>query len=125
VALSLTDSQATGLDVTSTQDVVFGPGAATHLQVSGIASPFPSNVTVTALDQFNNVATGYVGQIHFSTTDPGAVTLPADYTFTTGDAGLHLFTAGVTLVTTGIQSVTATDTAASGITGTQTGIAVP
>jgi hypothetical protein len=41
--------------------------------------------------------------------------LPGDYTFTSGDAGMHPFS-GVTLTTAGNQTVTATDTATASIT---------
>src|SRR5262249_35737459 len=49
-------------------------------------------VTLTAKDSFGNVATGYRGTVHFSSSDPRAI-LPADYTFTAADAGLHTFSA--------------------------------
>ena len=65
-----------------------------------------------------NVATGYTGTIHFTTTD-GAPTLPADYTFTGGDAGVHTFPGGVTLRTAGSQVVTATDSVDLTINGSQ------
>src|SRR5262249_32107468 len=61
---------------------------------------------VSAVDQFGNVATGYTGTVHFASSDPQAV-LPADYTFTAADDGLHTFTA--TLKTAGIQSITVVD----------------
>src|SRR5581483_10432364 len=73
--------------------------------------------TVTVRDSSNNVFTGYNGTVHFTSTD-GSATLPADYTFTGGDAGAHTFTSGFTLMTPGAQSITATDTLNSGITGT-------
>src|SRR5262249_59305571 len=79
----------------------------------------PISVTVTALDQFNNVAAGYGGTVAFTSSDGQAV-LPANYTFTTADAGVHTFSGGVTLKTTGSQTVTATDTATSSITGSAT-----
>src|SRR5262249_51952041 len=42
----------------------------------------PFDVTVTALDANNNVATGYTGTVHFTTTDNSHMAqLPADYTF--------------------------------------------
>ena len=47
---------------------------------------------------------------------PKAV-LPADYTFTSADAGMHVFS--VTLKTNGTQSLTATDTSNSSIKGTE------
>jgi hypothetical protein len=97
------------------------------MSVSGISSPTTagtaSNVTVTAKDTYGNTATGYAGTVHFSSSDAAAV-LPADYTFTAGDAGTHTFTAGVTLKTVGTQSVTATDTVTSSVTGTQSNLTV-
>ena len=99
-------------------------GLATHLTVtgnSGATAGVPLTVTVTALDQFGNTATGYLGTVHFSSSDiaPGVV-LPANYTFTLGDSGVHTFTNGVTLVTFGNQTVTAKDTLNASITGTGT-----
>jgi hypothetical protein len=61
-------------------------------------------------------ATGYRGTVHFTGSDVHAV-LPANYTFTSAEAGVHTFTNGVTLNTTGAQSVTATDKASGSITG--------
>ena len=96
------------------------------LTVSGIPSPdlagSVQSVTVTAKDGVSgNVAVDYRGTIHFTSSDPKAV-LPADYTFTTADAGVHTFS--VSLKTAGTQSVTATDTATASIKGTQSGIVV-
>src|SRR5207245_885844 len=68
-----------------------------------------------------NTASGYTGTVHFSSSDAQAV-LPANYTFTATDAGVHTFSA--TLKTPGAQSVTATDTTAASLTASQTGIAV-
>ncbi len=75
------------------------------------------NFTVRAIDVSNNTATGYTGTVHFTSTD-GAATLPADYTFTTGDNGVHTFSA--TLKTVGSQTITATDTGNGTITGSAT-----
>src|SRR5207245_2976935 len=84
--------------------------------VSG--TPFDS--TVTALDSSGNIDPSYQGTVTFSTTDPEpGVVLPADYTFTTGDNGVHTFSGGVVLVTVGTQSLTATDTV-NGFTGSVT-----
>ena len=71
--------------------------------------------TVTAFDSLGNIATGYSGVVHFSSTDSNAsVVLPADYTFVPGsDAGVHVFTGGVKLITSGSQTVTAADSANS------------
>ena len=72
------------------------------------------NVTVTAKDAYGNVATGYTGTIKFTSSDGKAV-LPANYTFTSANAGTHTFS--VTLKTAGSESVTATDTTTGSITG--------
>ncbi len=101
------------------------PGAAKTLVVSGIPSPYVAgaahSVTVKALDAYGNTATGYRGKVHFTSTDPAAV-LPANYTFTAANAGVHTFS--VTLKTAGTRSVTATDTVTASITGAQSGIVV-
>jgi hypothetical protein len=104
------------------------PGTAALFAVAAPAS-VPSgtafDITVTALDPYGNPAVSYQGTLTFSTsdTDPGIV-LPADYTFTAADAGVHTFSGEVTLSTPGDQTVTATDTA-SGITRTATVTVVP
>jgi hypothetical protein len=85
----------------------------------------PFDVTVTAVDPFCQVAVGYSGTVTFSTTDPDpSVVLPADYTFTPDDGGVHTFTdtglGEITLVTPGDQLLTVTDTADVTITGSAT-----
>ncbi len=117
---------ATDGTLTSVESSAFAitSGAATVLVVTA-ATPqtagTPFDVTVTAEDGLGNVDTGYAGTVHVSSSDSGTgVSLPADYTFTAGDAGAHTF-GGITLVTAGHQSVTAADGA---ITGTQSGIVV-
>jgi subtilisin-like proprotein convertase family protein len=99
--------------------------AASSFTVSGFPSATTAgqagSFTVTARDASGNVATGYTGTVHFASSDLQAG-LPADYTFTAADAGSHTFSA--TLKTAGTQSLTVTDTAASGLTGAEAGIAV-
>ena len=77
--------------------------------------------TVTATNPDGTTDTGYTGTVQFTSSDPQAV-LPANYTFTTADQGVHTFTA--TLKTAGSQSLTVADTGNPGIAGTQTGITV-
>lgn len=93
--------------------------------VAGYPSPTTAGVaqtfTVTALNADGTVNTGYTGTVHFTSTDARAV-LPADYTFTSADAGSHAFT--VTLKTAGTQSVTATDTVTGSLTAAASGIVV-
>jgi hypothetical protein len=81
------------------------------------------SITVTALDPYGNVATGYTGTVHFTSSDGRAV-VPADYAFTASDAGSHTFTAGATLETAGSQTVGATDAASSSVSGTGSEVAV-
>ncbi|WP_225409144.1 Ig-like domain-containing protein [Stigmatella hybrida] len=84
------------------------PAAAARLDLVGLVGPVtsgvPGSVEVKAFDAFDNVATGFVGTVHFTSTD-GQATLPPDYTFTPGDAGHKAFT-NVVLRTVGAQTVT-------------------
>ncbi|MGD0645193.1 MAG: hypothetical protein ABSA75_09835, partial [Candidatus Bathyarchaeia archaeon] len=76
------------------------------------------SVTVTAKDADGNTATSYTGTVKITSSDSKAV-LPANAGLT---SGVGSFT--VTLETVGSQSITATDTSNSLITGSQTGITV-
>ena len=106
---------------TGSQTVTVTPGAAKTLAVT-IVSPYvlgaTHTVTVKALDAYGNVATGYLGAIHFTSSDSRA-TLPADYTFKAADKGVHAFTAGIVLKSADDQWVRATDKTTASITGSQ------
>jgi FG-GAP-like repeat len=97
--------------LTGTRTVAVAAAAATHLKVTGpttatAGSPF--DLTVAALDPFGNPDPAFNKAVHFTSTDLRAgVSLPADYTFDGTDGGVHTFT-GVTLVTAGARSVSAT-----------------
>lgn len=97
---------------------------ASSLLISGIPSATTAGTsipfTVTAPDLSGHVVTGYTGTVHFTSTDAAAV-LPADYTFTAADNGVHTFQ--VTFNTAGIQALSVIDTM-SGISGSQGGITV-
>jgi subtilase family serine protease len=115
---TLSASSGTLTGATSSAFNVTAP-VATHFAVtvpSTATAGTAFSITVQALDANNHVATGYTGTVHFTSSDGQAV-LPANYTFSSGDAGSHTFTNGVTLKTAGSQSVTATDTVSSSITG--------
>jgi hypothetical protein len=119
---SITSSDTVNTSMTGGVAVTVNPAAATHFVVTAPAtSPSGSafTITVQAMDRFSNQATGYTGTVHFTSSD-GSATLPANFTFTSTDQGVHTFTNGVTLRTTGNQSVTATDTVTSSITGSAT-----
>jgi hypothetical protein len=95
---------------------------ATHLMVftpANVQAGQEFDVVVAAEDASNHVARGYTGTVQLSlgTADAGAK-VPASYTFTARDHGVHEF--DVTLAATGSQTVTATDTTTSSITGSST-----
>ncbi len=124
---TITATDVSNSAITGTGSFTVLPGAATYLVVS---APSASNVgrqltfTITALDLYGNIATGYTGTVHFTTSDTGSgVILPGDYTFVAGDAGVHSFTNAATLVTAGTETITATD-AGNSLAGTSGGILV-
>jgi hypothetical protein len=100
--------------------VTVNPAAASRLSIAAPATAVaghPFSVVVTAFDPYNNVATGYRGSVHFTSSDRLA-TLPANYTFTAGDAGVHNFVNGVTMKTSGTQTITVFEMSNRSITGT-------
>jgi hypothetical protein len=118
--ITVTDNTPFGL--TDTFDVTVTPA-------SFNLTDFPTEVnageehtfSVTARDYFGNIAGGYFGTVHFTSSDQKAG-LPANYTFTSVDAGTHVFAA--TLFTAGIQSITVADTLTPSSKGTEDGILV-
>jgi hypothetical protein len=92
---------------------------ATSLKVTApatVTAGQPFSVTVVAVDASGTPVTSYNGTVHFTSSDTAAgVMLPADSTLTNGQG-----TFSVTLVKAGSQTVTATDTANSTITGMAT-----
>jgi hypothetical protein len=115
-ALVASDAVMSGIN--GQEGIVVNPTAATHLALSGPSSVTAGTAfsfTVAAVDAYGNVATGYRGTIHFTTSDSRA-TLPHTYTFAAGDNGVHTFS-GVKLRTQGLQTITAIDTALGSITG--------
>ena len=98
--------------------VTFGCGAYATLEIGApptAVAGAPFTITVTAMvggnrDKIIN------SPIKFTSSDPAAV-LPPIYYFNTNDAGSHTFTNGVTLMTAGSQSITATVIGAAGLTG--------
>jgi uncharacterized protein (TIGR03437 family) len=118
--ITATDTLTPSITGTS-NTITITPAAATHFSVSAPGSAVQNNAfnfTVTALDQFNNTSTGYAGTVHFTSSD-GLATLPADSTLANG-----VGTFSATLKTAGNQTITATDTVTSSITGTSGNISV-
>jgi hypothetical protein len=119
---TITPTDTNNSSITGTSNAIsVSAAAATHFVVSAPASATAGTaffVTVTALDQFSNTATGYHGTVHFSSTD-GQATLPANSTLTNGTGSFS-----TTLKTAGSQTITATDTVSSPITGTSNAVFV-
>jgi hypothetical protein len=110
--VTATDGLLTG---TSAGAVVSAPlGSLVVTAPSSVAAGSPFSITVTAYGTNSVQLSGYRGTIHFTSTDSAVgVVLPANYTFTSGDAGTHTFISGFTLETAGSQTVTATDLSSS------------
>src|SRR5262249_33787983 len=123
---SITGTDTVNSSLTATQSgITVTQAAVASYTVTGFPSPQTAGVagsfTVTVFDAFGNLATNYTGTVRFTSTDTQAA-LPANYTFTAADAGVHTFSA--TLKTAGTQTITATDTGNATITGKQTGISI-
>lgn len=122
-AQTLTVQDTANTSFTGSATIAVTAAPADHLLVtapSTVVAGTPFDVTLSALDPYGNVDPNYSGTVTWtsSDTDPGVV-LPAAYTFQPTDTGTHPFPAGVTLITAGDQTLTATDTA-TGLTGSVT-----
>ena len=94
---------------------------ATHFAVTAPATALTGsafNITVTAQDASNTPVGTYSGTVHFTSSDAQAL-LPGDLQVQSGTATLQ-----TTLNTAGNQTITATDTVTTSITGTSQTIAV-
>ncbi len=89
------------------------------LAIGGGPVGFFRPLSVVAHDVFGNVATGYSGTVHFTSSDPAAV-LPPDTALVNGVA-----TVNVKLMTVGTQTITATDLANPAMTGAVSSDATP
>ncbi len=111
--IAATDT-ANGSLTGSSSAVTVSPAAASHFVIAapaGATAGIAFSITVTAEDAYNNTVTGYAGTVHFTSSD-GAAVLPANSTLTGGTG-----TFNVTLKTGGSQTLTATDTVTSSVTG--------
>jgi hypothetical protein len=109
-SLTATDSVTAGFTDSITIQVVAAAAAYLSL-VPAQNTIYPGQLfamTVTAFDAFGNIARGYLGTVHFASSDPAAA-LPADYQFAAADGSLHTFT-GFELNTPGDQTITVSDT---------------
>jgi hypothetical protein len=114
-----TDTVSSTIHGTSNNVTVSAAAVATLAVDISTPAPvgFATVMHVNPHDQYGNSVTGYTGTLHFTSTD-SAATLPPDGAFTNG------FYNNVTFNTTGPQTVTATDTGTSSITGTSNSVNV-
>src|SRR5207302_1763584 len=119
---SLTATDITTASLSGTDGgITVNPGAASQFILSApatVTAGVPFSLSITVEDAYGNVVTGYVGTVHFTSSDRTA-TLPGDYTFTAADKGVHAFT-GLVLRKRGAQKITLTDTLNSSLTGSAT-----
>lgn len=107
-AVTISDYYNSAVTVTQTGISVTAAAAASvsvtalHSTTAGVAQSF----AVSMLDAYGNVATSYRGTLKFTSTDTQAV-LPAAYTFTASDAGIHTFS--MTFKSSGGQGLTVMD----------------
>jgi hypothetical protein len=122
---TVTATDTANSSLTGSTTVTVTPAAASYLVVAGFPSPalrmHAYAFTVTAYDAYGNVATGYTGTVTFSS-DESHADLPADYTFTAADAGVHTFSA--TFNRFGTFYLRARDRDNPSLSGTQLGIVV-
>jgi hypothetical protein len=57
-----------------------------------VTAGVPFTITVTVQDAYGNTAIGYMGTVHFTAYNGGALVAMADYTFPSTDSGQHTFT---------------------------------
>jgi hypothetical protein len=94
--------------------VIRGGTAASLLMAVSTNQPISGDtfsITVTALDQFDNVSPSYTGTVHFTCTDPDPlVVMPPDYTFLATDFGSRTWNVP-RLISPGPVTLSVTDTA--------------
>ncbi|HXL72433.1 MAG TPA: hypothetical protein VN963_02305, partial [bacterium] len=116
---TLTVADTLNLSIRGTSNAVTVlPAAATHLIVVAPSTAAQStyfNFTVTAEDQYDNVATLYAGTVLFTSTSGGSI--PPGGMLTNGT---FTFTAGLSSL--GNQTITGTDSVTSSLKGTSNSI---
>jgi hypothetical protein len=118
-SITATDTGTTSI-TGSQSGITVNPGNPDHFNVNtpsgSVTAGTPFDLVVTVQDLYDNTVTGYTGTVTFTTSDPGG-SVPVDYTFTPSDNGVHTFPLQATLILAGSQTITATDTTTSTITG--------
>ncbi len=122
--ITATDT-TTGALAGNSKQILVSPTAPVSLTLTGPGSTatagYYQTVTVSALDAFGNVATGFTGLIQITSSDPRISLYPSSsYTFKAGDAGTYTFLA--LFGTAGVQSLKVTSKA--GLSASISGISV-
>jgi hypothetical protein len=124
--LSATDTSNSSLTGSADLTVNAAP-VATHFLIVPVSRDQSSSATVgsatslavVALDASNHIVPNYTGTVQLSSTDSsttsGGSALPITYTFQSSDHGVHVFS--VTPGAVGTETLTATDTSDSSLTG--------
>jgi hypothetical protein len=120
---SITATDTWDQRLTATSGVVVYPGQPATFRFDDLSPTLTageaSDLTLVALDGYGNVAPGFRGTVHFTSSDPAA-RLPADYTFQDYDPGAHTWNHRLTVFTAGHPTLTATDVGPGGIHGSVT-----
>jgi trimeric autotransporter adhesin len=102
--------------VASQTGITVSAGAVARFSISAPATVTQGvgfKLTMTVLDAYGNVVTGYVGKVHLSSTDSKGGT--SDYTFSSRDNGVHIFS--YTFNTLGLETLNIVDTTNNTILG--------
>ena len=122
-SITVTDLAHPALTDTQSTTVTTAPRLVIDLFSTISAGASGYSYEVKEVDASGNINTGYVGTIHFTTSDTHA-DLPADYTFLASDHG-DVFITGLTLKTAGNQWVRVMDTVNSLIEGSDNSKVTP
>lgn len=132
VRLSLTSAAnvltvtADGVNLSDSFDLTVTPGDAHEIIVTGmVAHTYGDlqNLSLTVLDQYQNLKTDYTGTVEFSSDDSGAI-LPSPFTFTLSDGGTKTITGEVRYSRAGTFNLVATDAEFDAVKGSQNDIIV-
>ena len=118
---SITATDSVNASIAGTDTFTVNQAAASVFQVNAPSLAIAGgsfSFTVTAYDAYGNPATAYAGTVKFTSSDASA-TLPSPSTLTNGTGTLS-----ATLLTAGSQTITATDSVTSSITGTSNSVTV-
>src|SRR5439155_6996857 len=116
---SITVRDTGGAVVGSETGIVVSAGAAARFILSApptVTQGVGFKFTVTVVDAYGNVVTGYLGKVHLSSSDSRGGT--QDYTFSSSDNGVHTFS--YTFNALGTQTLFLTDTSNGSVVGSTT-----